>query len=727
MSRTSIYLLSLLLTIPAIALAQQPKSIVLHRTTVPVELDGVIDSVWAQADSAAGFIQQSPFHGKPCRYGTVAKLLATDEAIYCIMICTQPRERIENNTGRLDDASGDFVSVMFDTFGDKRTAYKIGVYSSGVRLDCRLLDDGRNRDYNWDGVWFAGAKVYDWGYIVEMEIPFKSIQYDEKLTDWGLDFDRWTTDGNEDSYWNAYAENEGQRISRFGTLRFDEFKPKIKGLNLEVYPVGILNTDYISGGKYKMKPDAGIDLFYNPSQALTVQLTANPDFAQIEADPFAFNISRYESYFNERRPFFTQGNEIFMPSGRDLNMGFYQPIELFYSRRIGKRLPDGSDVPLLMGAKAFGRAGDWEYGGFYALCGATDYTLDGKSAHEQRAHFASARLKKQILGNSSVGLLFIGKQTNDAFDGVLDVDGAFRGTDWQLSYQLAGSLSRNVSDFAISSGYVQLKETWVNALRLRHIGADFNVQQVGYVPWIGTTNLVFLTGPRWYFKEGVIRSILAYGGASMYHERVDCYTDMSGFLGMNMQFRDNWGFEVSLNYGDAKDAGVRYNYYEIDLSTWLNMSSSWWISVWGGHSYTYNFPRQYSAYYSWIGSEACRHLFRVLDVGTTFNAFIEGRPDGGVEDITINARPYLSLTPVNNVNIRLYCDNVWARSGTGIQRIITGFLFSCNFLPKSWIYLAINELRERTGRIDETGAVLPSRLLVTDRAAVFKIKYLYYF
>jgi hypothetical protein len=104
-------------------------------------------------------------------------------------------------------------------------------------------------------------------------------------------------------------------------LFFSDFKPTVTGLNLEIYPVGISKIKYINDGKYKFDPEAGLDIFFNPSQQLTFQLTANPDFAQIEADPFSFNISRYESYFSERRPFFTEGNEIFMPAGKQRGSG----------------------------------------------------------------------------------------------------------------------------------------------------------------------------------------------------------------------------------------------------------------------------------------------------------------------------------------------------------------------------------------------------------------------
>ncbi len=127
---------------------------------------------------------------------------------------------------------------------------------------------------------------------------------------------------------------------------------------------------------------------YNPSPKLKFQLTANPDFAQIEADPYNFNISRYETFFDERRPFFTEGSEIFTASGKERNTGFYQPLNIFYSRRIGKVLPDGSTVPLIAGAKAFGRLNDWEYGGFAAVTGEKNYITDDTMHTEERAYFS---------------------------------------------------------------------------------------------------------------------------------------------------------------------------------------------------------------------------------------------------------------------------------------------------------------------------------------------------
>jgi hypothetical protein len=713
-------LLLLLFTIVSIATAANDVKKTLHAHPVSEEviLDGKIDPIWSAADSTIDFFQLEPHYNKPPAHPTVAKILTTPEALYCLMICYDDQSNVQLITGLLDNPDGDVVSIMLDTFNDRQTAYKFAVSASGVRADCRLLDDARNRDYSWDGVWFSATKVYSWGFVVEMKIPYKSIRYNGDLTEWGLDFDRWSANRKEDLYWNSYLENEGQRISKFGQLVFDGTRPNVTGLNLEVYPVGIAKATYLHNNTYDIDPDAGVDIFYNPSEKLTFQLTANPDFAQIEADPFDFNISRYESHFDERRPFFTEGNEVFTASGRERNSGFYRPLELFYSRRIGKLLPDGTEVPLQVGTKAFGRLGDWEYGGFYARAGGAHFTLDGEGRDEPSATFVSGRVKTHVLENSSLGVLFVGKHSMGTTSGVLDIDGALRTSTWQASYQFARSIQGARGDYATSLGFTLRGKDWMTLSRIRAIGNDFDVSDVGYVPWRGTGEVTFISGPRWYFNEGAIKEIQLYGGGGLYYEHADLYTDRFGILGYNMQFRDNWGFEIDLSAGKSLDAGKKYTGYEVDYSMWMNISPRWHANIYGVYSRTFNFMRDYLGYYLSFGSELEWKMLDEFEVGTSYNQYVEWKPTGALEDITYNARPYFSLTPVNNLNFRVYVDNVFVRSSDKLEHVILGFLFSYNFLPKSWIYLAVNQTEQR----DE----LTRHMQVAGRAAVLKVKYLYY-
>ena len=237
-----IFLLSLIISIEIVP---QTKKLLLKETGIDIKIDGDIDRAWSTADSAADFFQLSPYYDQKPTVKTVAKVLTTDNDLYAIMICYDNEKDITAFTGMQDDFAGDIVSIMLDTFGDNKTAYKLAVNASGVKADSRLLDDARNRDYSWDGIWFSAAKIYTWGYVVEWKIPYKSIQYDDKLNEWGLDFDRWRAINSEDIYWNKYNKNEGLRVSKFGKLVFDNFHPSVHGLNLEIYPVGFSKASYI--------------------------------------------------------------------------------------------------------------------------------------------------------------------------------------------------------------------------------------------------------------------------------------------------------------------------------------------------------------------------------------------------------------------------------------------------------------------------------------------------
>jgi hypothetical protein len=194
-----------------------------------------------------------------------------------------------------------------------------------------------------------------------------------------------------------------------------------------------------------------------------------------------------------------------------------------------------------------------------------------------------------------------------------------------------------------------------------------------------------------------------------------------------MSFRDNWGYEITLLGGKSKDQGIKYNYYEVDYNSYYNISSKWSGDNYGGYSKTYNFNRGYVAFYTWHGLDFQWNAGNALQLGTSYSMYVEGNPEGGIEDITYDARPYISLTPVNDLNLRIYVDNLYDSSSDHLEQIIGGLLFSYNFRPKSWIYFAFNEVDNRSDQYDSFGNLLPQRMHVAARAGVFKIKYLYYF
>jgi hypothetical protein len=247
------------------------------------------------------------------------------------------------------------------------------------------------------------------------------------------------------------------------------------------------------------------------------------------------------------------------------------------------------------------------------------------------------------------------------------------------------------------------------------------------VPWQGTGQVTILTGPTWYFDAGSLKSILTYAGGTVRYEHADLYADRWLIAGLNMQFRSNWGYEVNYSYGRSRDEGATYANYELSVSSWFNVSPAWDANAWGGFSKTYNFSRGYPAPYGWLGAEVEWKASSILELGTSVNGYLEENPAGEVENVTVNARPYFSLTPVNDLNLRVYVDHLYDKSSDKLERVLWGFLVGYNFAPKSWIYLALNEDRDRRTEYAASGAALPQRLHTVNRVAVAKIKYLYYF
>jgi hypothetical protein len=184
---------------------------------------------------------------------------------------------------------------------------------------------------------------------------------------------------------------------------------------------------------------------------------------------------------------------------------------------------------------------------------------------------------------------------------------------------------------------------------------------------------------------------------------------------------------VNFDAGKSKDLDIYYDSYGARFNTWFRTSPKWHFFLSGGYSKTYNFSKEYLGYLVYSRVRLEWKILDILDIGTRYNVYVEGFENGDIDDVTHNARPYFSLTPVNDLNISMYVDNVYQQSTGQSEQMLIGFFFAYNFLPKSWIYFAYNDFQDRSEEYDESGMLLPSRLHTTHRAGVLKVKYLYYF
>ena len=362
-----------------------------------VVIDGVLDEAgWADASPATGFVQYEPTEGVPAANATSVRVLRTPNGI--VIGARMEGTRIRTPLSRRDDGGeADQFIVAIDSYDDGRTAYFFGLTAAGVQFDG--LIEGNDDDDSWDAVWASSVRVDATGWTAEMSIPYSQLRFSGTSQSWGINFQRVSPATGEESYWAPItrAESSGGLVRLFGRL------DGIAGLTprpvLQVVPYTL------TGGSRRESATApgtattgfegnlGADLKVGLGSAVILDATVNPDFGQVEADPAQLNLGTFETIFEERRPFFTEGTQIF-----DLRVGNGDGA-LLYTRRIG------GASPIIAATKLTGRTpGGLSFG---ALAAATGDDFDPSRT------YASARVKQEFAGQSYVGAGLTGFAAQD--------------------------------------------------------------------------------------------------------------------------------------------------------------------------------------------------------------------------------------------------------------------------------------------------------------------------
>ena len=328
--------------LPAAGMKGPGKMAAAVRRQGSVAVDGVLDEeAWSGAPTNGDFWQRMPLEGKPPRFATEFRILYDDAALYVGILARDhdPGAIRSLLTRRDEESASDWVLVGIDSYHDKRTAFVFCVNPAGVQRDFMVFDDTK-ADGGWNAVWESAARVTDKGWVAELRIPYSQLRFASAIEQsWGLQVVRVVARTNEESSWTPWPQTSSQTVSRFGGLAgIRDIKPSRR---LEVLPyttaggalVDVDAEDPFSNG-LDGRATIGVDVKYGLGSNLTLSGTINPDFGQVEADPSEVNLSAYESFFAEKRPFFLEGTEIF---GFTLGQGDGdQAVEkLFYSRRIG--------------------------------------------------------------------------------------------------------------------------------------------------------------------------------------------------------------------------------------------------------------------------------------------------------------------------------------------------------------------------------------------------------
>ncbi len=314
-------------------------------TAKPV-IDGKLDDeCWKTGDWAGDYHQYIPNEGAKPTYPTELKLLYDDKNLYIAFRAYDDEpEKIQRLSGVRDDIVGDMVGITFDSYHDRRTGFEFTVTAWGQKVDLVLFNPA-SWDFNWNAVWKVKTGLEDSAWVAEFEVPLSQLRYskeDEQV--WGMHTWRWINRLQEESNWEIQSKTGPGMLYNFGELRGIKGLKKSQRLEIMPYTLGDLSTmKKEPGNPFADKGRAfggniGLDAKIGISSNFTVDITVNPDFGQVESDPSVMNLTAFETFYEEKRPFFLEGLTIF-----DYK---FDNQSLFYSRRIGhapSRRVDPSD------------------------------------------------------------------------------------------------------------------------------------------------------------------------------------------------------------------------------------------------------------------------------------------------------------------------------------------------------------------------------------------------
>ncbi len=685
-----------------------------HKLATAPLVDGVVigDAAWAGAIPATGFRQVQPNDGQPASQKTEVFIGYSDTSLFIGVVAydDNPAGIIVTDSRRdsnLQDT--DAFLVIIDGLLDRQNGFIFGTNAAGIEYDAQITKEGSGDfgsgggafNLNWDGSWTVKSQISDYGWSAEFEIPFRTLRYGAgDVQDWGINFRRNIRRNNEVAYWAPLDRNRSlQRVSEAGTLK-GIAPPSQRNLQFTPYVLGSARR----GGELpdtETDSDAGFDLKYSVTPSLTLDLTYNTDFAQVEADELQLNLDRFALFFPEKRPFFLE-------NAGQFGVGNGGEVELFFSRRIGIS-DDGSVIPVDGGARLSGKVGERTNVGLLYM------STESVAGIAPGNDFAVARVNQELPNRSSIGAIYVSREG----------DGSFltpRDDDYNRSYAVDGTWG--IGEHVLLKAWVAKSDTpeligdddaysvsasydsadWSSALSFTDVGEDFN-PEVGF---LSRTNyrkahalLLHRIRPEnlWGLLE--LRPHISYTG----YWKPDGFQE-SGFLHIDNHFEYRTGTELHTGVNFTKDGVIEafeivdgvtvqpgtYDHSELSLVYFTNQSKPLSIKLrttvggkFGGDRVSLRPSINYR-----IGE-----TFR-SELELVYNDFDLPVPNG---DFTANlARLRLSYSFTPNVQLQAlvqYNDNA--------DTIGTNIRFSWLRNANSGLYLVYNEIDERFDGAPATG------------------------
>ena len=669
-------------------------------TTKRPIIDGILnDACWKTGEWAADFTQWVPKEGAKPSQPTELKILYDDKNIYvAIRAFDNEPEKIIRKAGRRDEFAGDQAGITFDSYHDHRTGFEFDVTAAGQKIDL-VLTNPTNADFNWNAVWYAKTGLEDSAWTAEFEIPLSQLRYSNDTNQvWGMHCWRWIDRLQEESDWEPQSSTSAGILYQFGELHGIKGLPESRRIEIMPYSLGKIKTfknepgnPFADKGR-SFSGNLGLDAKVGLSSSFTADLTINPDFGQVESDPSVMNLSAFETFYEERRPFFLEGKNIFSFD--------FDNSSIFYSRRIGhspsytpvlntNEYMDYPDNTAILGAvKISGKTADGLSIGILQSLTANEHAevssinSNRNVSVEPLTNYTIARIQQDFEdGNSTLGGIFtstnrfikdsyLGFLNRNAYSGGFDLLHQWKDKEFYIDAKLVGSTingstdaikilqnssaryyqrpdaSRTLYDSTSTQltgygGRIKIgkgsKGLWRYSLEFNWRSPGLDLNDIGYMP---TADIFSQRASISYFINQPILIFRTYSiGISQINnwDFAMNYVSSGGSLSVYLEFLNNWAINTSMSYtSQALDTRILRGGYA------MLVPASWY----------YNF---------YIRTDPSEKFF--FDLSTSLSA--SGNRSGRYYFV----QPGVSIMPINTLKVSM--NVTYSRNLNSLQYIDT--------------------------------------------------------
>jgi hypothetical protein len=540
----TIFTLLILLFIPAMVHAQNNQSVRAYKIDTSIQIDGILDeAAWSEAETVTDFLQYSPYEGAASTQMSEVRILYGEGSIYIgAMLYDDNPDGIEQALGRRDDYNrADWFLVSIDSYFNRQNAYTFGVNAAGIQYDAIRTSGGgggpglSGMDTSWDAIWYSEVRVTNEGWIVEMEIPYSMLRFpDTAIQTWGIHFTRRIPRLGEITEWPLVPRVERDNlIAQFGHLvEIRDIEPR-PNIQFRPYTLSSLNRSESLSNPGTISSDltfdAGADFKIGLGPNITLDAAFNPDFGQVESDPAVLNLTAFETFFDEQRPFFVEGIQIY-----EFSVG---PGELLYTRRIG------AQSPIIGATKLSGRT---EKGLSFGVLGA----VSGDNFDPSR-NYGVTRLSQQLGDYSSLGGIFTffdspydrGDGRRRSYSGGLDWDVRFADNAYGIegftafTHRTLTAEQDSETGIAAKSWIVKRQGIWSGFAGLDIFSDTFNPNDLGQLR--SNNNIVALSRIEHQINESRPFGPVQQADANLFAVQQFSYDERLN-LGLELEIESEW-------------------------------------------------------------------------------------------------------------------------------------------------------------------------------------------